>query len=143
MSEPGRELERTRVYQMSDFPPGTRMLQGDRRELDAYLATQPVRAVGRYHNLPGGGVQIPVVYVSRRAQPFYVRHRVALSVSGVVLTLAASIAWVIISVGVWWFLGGVAAAAFIIATIVRWSRGGGRTSVSVTTTTTTNVKVRR
>jgi hypothetical protein len=35
---PGKELAETRRYEVGDFPPGTRMLIADRRDLDAMLA---------------------------------------------------------------------------------------------------------
>jgi hypothetical protein len=136
------ELERTRVYQMSDFPPGTRMLVGDRADLDAMLAQGTVRAVGKFNQLSGGASSVPVVYVSQRAKPFYVRHRLALGITGVLVTMVTAIGVAIMAVGVWWFLGGVLAAATVISILVRYSRGGGRHRVSVTTTTTTNVRVR-
>lgn len=136
------ELERTARYEMSDFPPGTRMLQGDRRELDAYLARGEVRAVGKYNQLSGGAVQIPVVYVSRRAQSFHVRHRLALGIAAGLSVLASIVAWAIWSIGLWGFVGLVFAILAGIIWLNRMASGGGRHRVSVTTTTTTKVRVR-
>jgi hypothetical protein len=137
-----RDLERTRRYEVSDFPPGTRMLVGDRQDLDAAIAGGGVRAVGKFNPGANGVTSVPVVYVSQRALPFHERHRIALLVSGGVLLLASGIAWIILAVGLGWFLFGIGAAALAVALLARISRGGGgRTNVSVTTTTT--VKVRR
>jgi hypothetical protein len=139
---PGKELAETRRYEVGDFPPGTRMLIADRRDLDAMLARGEIRAVGKFQQLSGGATGLPAVYVSRRAKPFHERHRVALVVTGALVTLAAGIAAIILTVGLGWFIGGVVLMAFTIATLVRYSQGGGRHRVSVTTTTTTNVRVR-
>lgn len=138
------ELERTRRYEVSDFPPGTRMMMGDRRDLDRAIAEARggIKVVGKFQQRSGGVQAVPVVYVSKHATPFYVRHRIALVVSGGVLLLASGITWAVIAVGAWTFIGAVLVAAFALACLVRFSRGGGRRSVSVTTTTTTNVRVR-
>lgn len=138
----GKELERTRIYQMSDFPPGTRMLVGDRRDLDEALASGTVRAVGRYSEESGGAVSIPVVYVSKRAQPILRRYRWWFVGAGSLASLASIIAWAILSIGLWGFVGLVFAIAAGIIFLNRMASGGGRHRVSVTTTTTTNVRVR-
>ena len=137
----GSDLERTRRYEVSDFPPGTRMLQGDRRDLDEAIARQGMRVVGRYNVGANGVTTVPVVYVSKRATPFHERHRIALMITGGLVLLAAGITWIILAVGLGWFLASIGLAALAIAFLNRVSRGGGRTNVSVTTTTT--VKVRR
>lgn len=140
----GSELERTRRYEVSDFPPGTRMMIADRRDLDALLAQGEIRAVGKFKPLSGGMTGLPAVYVSKRATPFYIRHRIALVVSGGVLMLAVGVAVLIMAYGVWMFLAGVVLMAATIATLARYARGGSRkTFTSVTTTTTTTVKVKR
>jgi hypothetical protein len=134
-------MERTRRYEMADFPPGTRMLIADRSDLDALLAQGEIRAVGKFRQLPGGRTGLPAVYVSRRAQPFHVRHRIALVVAGTLLLLAAGVAAVIAAVGMAWFVAGIILMAATVATLARYARGqGGHRSVSVTTTTKVNVR---
>lgn len=138
---PGKDLERTRRYEVGDFPPGTRMLIADRTDLDALLATGTIRAVGRYRELSGGKVGLPAVYVSKRATPFHVRHRIALIVAGSVLILAAGVSTVIVTVGLPWFAVGVVLMAFTIATLSRWANGGGgRHRMDVTVTTRVRTK---
>lgn len=144
-----QELARTRRYEVSDFPPGTRMMMGDRRDLDAALKEGRVRAVGKFNTGANGVTTVPVVYVAKRTvgQRWYQRRGVHIAeiVVGSVLFVAAGIAAIILTVGLAWFIVGVVAMAVAIATLVRYSRGGGgggRRGVSVTTTTTTNVRVR-
>jgi len=136
------ELERTRRYEVSDFPPGTRMLLGDRRDLDAAIAQGGIKAVGKFQPRSGGLTAVPVVYVSKRSKPFLVRHKVAAIVLAALVTLASGIAAIIATVGVAWFVGGIFLAAAAIALLSRMSGGGRHRAVSVTTTTTTNVRVR-
>ena len=127
------ELERTRtdlqVHRRPEvYPPGTRMLTGRREDLEAYVQENGARAVGRWVDAPGGVTTVPVVYVSKRARvrdPFIVRHRWPLVWAGSVLMVLALLAGLILWVGWAWFIGGTAAAAFLVATIVRYSRGGG------------------
>lgn len=138
----GSDLERTRRYEVSDFPPGTRMLMGNRRDLDEAIRERGMRPVGKFNVGANGVTTVPVVYVSKRAQPFYVRHRWPLIIGGGVLSLASGVAILIMTVGLPWFIAGVVLMAFTIATLARYSRGGGGRRVSVTTTTTTNVRVR-
>lgn len=142
---PGRDLERTRTdlqVHREMYPAGARLLQGERRDLEDHIRQSGARAVGVWRPLPGGGGQIPVVYVSKRARaPFYIRHRVGLIVAGGVLMTLSGLALLVAWVGWAWFIGGALFAGGAVATLVRWSRGGGGGSVSVTTTTT--VKVRR
>ena len=139
---PGKELEQTRRYEVADFPPGTRMLLGDRRDLDAALAQPGIKAVGKFQPRSGGLTAVPVVYVSKRAQPFHIRYRWPLVISGSVLLLASGIAAIILTVGLGWFIGGVVVMALTIATLVRYSRGGGGRHRTVDVTTTTRVRVR-
>lgn len=139
------ELERTRRYEVSDFPPGTRMMMGDRRDLDRAIADSrgTIKTVGKFRELDGGKTAVPVVYVSKRAKPFHVRHRVALAVAGTVLVIGGGITWAILAIGVWAFLAAIVVASVFVAWLNRYASGGGRhRSVSVTTTTTTNVRVR-
>ena len=136
-----RELERTRRYEMSDFPPGTRLLMASRADLDAAIAAdRSIKVVGKFEARSGGMTAVPVVYVSKRAQPFHVRYRWWLVGVGSLLVLASIIGWAILSIGLWGFLGLVFAMAAGLIFLNRLSRGG--RSVSVTTTTTTNVRVR-
>lgn len=126
------ELERTRtdlvIHTTGAYPPGTRMLHGERRDLEAYMAENGARAVGVWRPLPGGGGQIPVVYVSKRAkakEPFLERHGRKLLLAGLPLLTLSGLALLVAWVGWAWFIGGVLAGAAAIATLVRWSRGGG------------------
>ncbi len=125
------ELERTRtdlvVHVNGAYPPGTRMLQGSRADLEEHIRTEGARAVGRFRPLPGGGTAIPVVYVAKRTvgQSWPERHRVALLATGIPLVVLSGLALLVAWVGWAWFLGGLVAAAALVATLVRWSRGGG------------------
>lgn len=138
----GKELETTHRYEVGDYPPGTKMLMASRTDLDAAIRAGEIKAVGRFRQLDGGMSAVPAVYLARRHLPFHVRHKVALIISGSVLTLAAGVTAIVMTVGLGWFVAGVALMALTIATLVRYSQGGGRHRVSVTTTTTTNVRVR-
>ena len=148
----GNELERTRtdlqvpepgrpLVHMEEYPPGTRMYHGDRASILAMVKSGEVQAVGKFRQLPGGGYALPAVYVGKAARdPFYVRHRWPLVITGAVLMLLAGLAYAIMAVGPLVFFGGVFVAGLAVAIIVRVSRGGGRRSVTVTTTTKVRVR---
>ena len=95
----GSELERTRRYEMVDFPPGTRMVIAQRGELDQMLRAGTIRAVGRFQPLPDGMTGIPALYVGKNYRPFYQRHSIALAVTGGVLALLSGLAVLALAVG--------------------------------------------
>ena len=108
-----------------------------------FTATSPggIKAVGRFEPRSGGLTAVPVVYVSKRAQPFHVRYRWPLVISGGLLVLASVIGWAILSIGLWGFAGLVFAILAGIIILNRMASGGGRHR-SVEVTTTTRVRVR-
>lgn len=141
MSGNRSELARTRLD--LQVPRGAELMVGDRRTIGALIASGDVRAVGQWRTHEGQAA-IPVVYVSKRATPWYVRHRIALVATGVPLTIAGGIGALIIMYGWAWFVAGLFLAVLAVGGIVRlknWAGGGtGRGSVTVTTTTTVRVK---
>lgn len=124
------------------LPATRRMLVGQRNDLDVMIREGHVRAVGKFTQGPAGMAAVPVVYVSKRAQPFVVRHRIALLVSGGVVLVVGGVVGVIAAIGLGWFMLAVAAMAFSIAILSRITNGGGKRA-HVTVTTTTRVGVRR
>jgi hypothetical protein len=93
-------------------------------ELADAVSQRGARAVGKYAS-HAQGYSVPVVYVSKRATPWVVRHRKGLIISGVPLVVMSTLALLFLWVGPAWFIGGLVAAAFLVATLVRYSRGGG------------------
>ncbi len=134
MPVPHRADRRPEVY-----PPDTRMIRGQRADLEAHMAQAGARAVGRYHRAENGDTIIPVVYVSRRAQPWVVRHRVACLAIGTPLVIVSGLALLVMWVGWAWFIGGLVAAGLFLALVIRVAnghglrgpRGGANVSVSV------------
>lgn len=126
----GGELARTRVMPVphrADRRPD-RVIQGNRRDLQAHMRQSGAHAVGRWSQAGPGEFSVPVVYVSKRAQPWVVRHRVALLATGVPLTILGGLATLILWVGWAWFIGGVMASVVFVGLVVRFSRGGARSS---------------
>jgi hypothetical protein len=120
------------------LPAGTRMLQGSRADLEAHMRQSGARAVGRWNEGANGVHTVPVVYVSRRAQPWVVRHRIALVATGTPLVLLAGLYGLVLWVGWAWFVGGLVAAGVFLAFVIRIANGhgfrgprGGATNVSV------------
>lgn len=132
------DLERTRL----DLPHGTQLLVGRSQEIHEMMREGTVRAVGKYAKGPNGLVSVPVVYVSRRSKPFYVRNRWALVAIGGLLLLTALVAAAVVWVGPTMVLFGALLAAFTVGTLARWSKGGGRSDVAVVTTTSVRVRSR-
>lgn len=141
----GSELARTARMpaphrRPANLPAGARMLQGQRRDLENHMRQSGAQAVGRWNTAPDGTTTIPVVYVSRRAQPWVVRHRKGLLWTGVPLVILSGLYALILWVGWAWFVGGIVLSVFAVGAAARLARGGGaHTSVSVTTTTTVRV----
>jgi len=119
------------------------IMVGTASELSEATKSAGLQVVGRYTPRPDGRYSVPVVYVSKRATPWYGRRWVHVTavILGALLALGSAVSLAILHLGLPGFIATIVAAAFVIAGLTRVSRGGGR-SVSVSTTTTTKVRVR-
>lgn len=137
------ELERTRRYEVSDFPPGTKMMIADRTDLDAAIKAGEIKAVGKFQTLSGGRTGVPAVYLSKRATPWHKRRGPVIGafLAGAVVFLAIVVTVAILSIGLWGFVALVFVIAAGLIMLNRMASGGGRHR-AVTVRTTTEVRVK-
>lgn len=123
----------------------SKMVVGSREVIGEMVRTGEVRAIGKYHDLGQGMIGLPVVYVSKRAKPWYAKRWVHFTsvIVGLFCLLLFLAYWAIMTFGPALFFGGVVASAMFVAWLVRFSRGGVGRGQYVDVTTTTRVRARR
>lgn len=122
-----------------------KMVVGRREVIGEMVRDGEVRAIGKYHDLGQGMISLPVVYVSKRAIPWYAKRWVHFTsvIVGLFCLLIFLAYWAIMSFGPILFFGGVAASVAFLAWLIGLSRGGAGRGRYVDVTTTTRVRARR
>jgi hypothetical protein len=115
------------------------VLVGTADDLRAAVRSGHYLAVGRVVRRVDWRYEVPVIYVSQRALPWWQRRgtHVASIVAGVLLSLAAFIAWVLSTLG-----PALSLAALVGVPVIGGALAAARARRSVTVTTTTRVRIK-